>query len=54
MSDTLDQDKFDAVLRRLISSKPQTEAETKARAIEIRKARHAIAERQMREAKDSE
>lgn len=43
---TVDQDKFDAVLKRLIQAKPQTEAETRAKAIEIRKDRHAEAERQ--------
>ena len=37
----VDQDKFDAVLKRLIQAKPQTEAETKAKAAVIRKAKKA-------------
>jgi hypothetical protein len=41
MSDTVNQDKFDAVLRRLIKAKPQTEAETKAKATETRAAKKA-------------
>jgi hypothetical protein len=41
MSDTVDKDKFDAVLSRLIAAKPQTEAETKAKAEADRKAKKA-------------
>ena len=41
MSDTVDKTKFDAVLSRLIAAKPQTEAETKAKATAIRKAKKA-------------
>lgn len=37
----VDKDKFDAVLGRLIASKPQTEAETKAKATAVRKAKKA-------------
>ena len=37
----VDQDKFDTVLKRLIQAKPQTEAETKAKAAAIRKAKKA-------------
>ena len=36
---TIDQDKFDAVLKRLIQAKPQTEVETKAKAAVERKAK---------------
>jgi len=35
----VNQDKFDAVLRRLIKAKPQTEAETKAKATTARTAK---------------
>jgi hypothetical protein len=38
---TVNQDKFDAVLRRLISAKPQTEQETKAKAKTERAAKKA-------------
>ena len=41
MSDTVDKDKFDAVLSRLIAAKPKTEAETKAKAEADRKAKKA-------------
>ena len=37
----VDQDKFDTVLKRLIQAKPQTEAETKAKAAVIRMAKKA-------------
>ena len=37
----VDRDKFDTVLKRLIQAKPQTEAETKAKAAAIRKAKKA-------------
>jgi hypothetical protein len=40
-----DKDKFDAILRRLIATKPQTQAETKAKAKEQRKAKKAKASR---------
>lgn len=39
MADSVDKDKFDAVLKRLVQAKPQTEAETKAKAAEERKAK---------------
>ena len=39
MSDTVDKEKFDAVLSRLIAAKPQTEVETKAKATADRKAK---------------
>jgi hypothetical protein len=41
MSDTVDKDKFDAVLSRLIAARPQTEAETKAKAEADRRAKKA-------------
>jgi len=41
MSDTVDKDKFDTVLARLIAAKPQTEVETKAKAAAIRKAKQS-------------
>ena len=41
MADSVDKDKFDSVLKRLIVSKPQTEAETKAKATVTRKAKKA-------------
>jgi hypothetical protein len=41
MPDTVDQDKFDAVLKRLIAAKPQTEQETKAKATAERAAKKA-------------
>ena len=41
MADTVDKDKFDAVLSRLIAAKPQTEVETKAKATAIREAKKA-------------
>jgi len=41
MTDAVDKDKFDAVLKRLAFAKPQTEAETKAKAAAIRDAKKA-------------
>lgn len=38
---TENKDKFDAVLRRLIAAKPQTEQETKAKATKARAAKKA-------------
>jgi hypothetical protein len=37
----VNQDKFDAILKRLIKAKPQTEAETKAKATRARTAKKA-------------
>jgi len=37
----VDKDKFDVVLKRLIQSKPQTEAEIRAKAAEDRKTKKA-------------
>lgn len=36
MADTVDKDKFDAVLRRLIASKPMTEQEIRDKALDER------------------
>jgi hypothetical protein len=40
-NEPIDQDKFDAVLKRLIAAKPQTEQETKAKAKTQRAAKKA-------------
>jgi len=39
MSDQVSKEQFDAVLRRLIKAKPQTEQETKAKATKTRTAK---------------
>jgi len=41
MTDSVNQAKFDAVLKRLAFTKPQTEAETKAKAAAERKAKQS-------------